>query len=155
VRIRAYASGDAAALAGVFERAVRVTASRDYTPAQIEAWLGPGSREDLFRQKMADGRRCWVAIDDAGRVVAFVDLEANGHIDFLFADPEVAGRGVAAALLDVLEKAARADAVSRLYVEASEPARRCLLKRGYSVIARRDFEIGGVAIHNYAMERCL
>jgi putative acetyltransferase len=40
-------------------------------------------------------------------------------------------------------------------VEASEPARRFFLKRGYAVLERRDFEIGGVPIHNYAMERRL
>ena len=104
---------------------------------------------------MADGRRCWVAVDDQDRVTAFVDLEPDGHIDVLFADPAVAGRGVTGALLDVLEQAARESGLSRLYVEASEPARRFFLKRGYSVVRRRDFEIGGVAIHNYAMEHRL
>ncbi|MFN3817341.1 hypothetical protein [Brevundimonas sp.] len=39
--------------------------------------------------------------------------------------------------------------------EASEAARRVFLKRGYAVVERRDFEVAGVAIHNYAMERRL
>lgn len=151
--IRPYRDSDAAALAAVFERAVRGIAARDYSPAQIEAWIGPEPRADRFRARMADGRRCWVALDDDdGRVTAFVDLEADGHIDLLFADPEVAGRGVTSDLLDVLERTARNDGLVRLYVEASEAARRFLLKRGYVVERRRDFEIRGVAIHNYAME---
>ena len=153
--IRPYRDGDAASLAIVFERAVRTIAARDYSSAQIAAWIGTEPREARFREKMADGRRCWVATDEDDRVVAFVDLETNGHIDFLFADPGVAGRGVTTALLDVLEQAARKDGVSRLWVEASEPARRFFLKRSYSVLRRRDFEIGGVPIHNYAMERWL
>lgn len=153
--IRSYREGDAPALAAVFERAVRGIAARDYAPAQIEAWIGPDPREGRFRDRMADGRRCWVAVDAADRVTAFIDLEADGHIDFLFADPEVAGRGVAAALLQVVERAARESGVSRLHVEASEPARRFFLKHGYAVVQRRDFEIGGVPIHNYAMERLL
>jgi len=139
----------------VFERAVRGIASGDYSPAQIEAWIGAEPREGRFREKMADGRRCWVAIDEQDSVTAFVDLEADGHIDFLFADPAVAGRGVTASLLDALEQAAREASLSRLHVEASEPARRFFLKRGYSVVERRDFRIGGVPIHNYAMERRL
>ena len=155
IRIRPYRETDAEALAEVFERAVRGIGPRDYSPAQIEAWIGREPRTDRFRARMADGRRCWVATDDAGRVTAFVDLEADGHIDFLFADPDVAGQGVASALLEVLEAAARGDGVTRLYVEASEAARRFLLKHGYSVKRRRDFEIDGVAIHNYAMERSL
>lgn len=150
--IRPYQDGDAEALAVVFERAVRVIGARDYTPAQIEAWLGPEPRTGSFRSRMADGRRCWVSLDGEGQVTAFVDLEADGHIDFLFADPAVSGRGVASALLDVVERTAREEGMARLYVEASEAARRFLLKRGYAVERRRDFEIRGVAIHNYAME---
>ena len=155
IRIRPYRETDAEALAEVFERAVRGIGSRDYSPAQIEAWIGREPRTEPFRAKMADGRRCWVATDHGGRVMAFVDLEADGHIDFLFADPEVAGQGVASRLVDMLESAARGDGMTRLHVEASEAARRFFLKRGYTVQGRRDFEIGGVAIHNYAMERAL
>ncbi len=155
MKVRQYRNEDAAALALVFERAVRGIASRDYSPAQIEAWIGTEPREARLRKKMADGRRCWVAVDEQDRVTAFVDLEADGHIDLLFADPAVAGRGVTTALLDSLERAARESGMTRLYVEASEPARRFFLKRGYSVSQRRDFEIGEVAIHNYAMERRL
>lgn len=153
--VRPYLDGDAPAMAGVFERAVRAIASRDYSPAQIEAWIGTEPREARLRQKMADGRRCWVAVDDRGGITAFVDLEKDGHIDLLFADPAVAGSGVTTDLLDVLEATARADGLDRLFVEASEPARRFFLKRGYSLVARRDFEIGGVPIHNHAMERRL
>lgn len=150
--IRFYQDGDAEALAGVFERSVRVIGARDYSPAQLEAWIGEEPRAERFRSRMADGRRCWVALDGEGRITAFVDLEADGHIDFLFADPGVAGQGVASDLLDILERAARDDGIVRLYVEASEAARRFFLKRGYTVRRRRDFDIRGVAIHNYAME---
>ncbi len=154
IGIRPYREADAEALAAVFERAVRTIGARDYSPDQIEAWIGREPRAERFRARMADGRRCWVA-DQAGRVVAFVDLETDGHIDFLFADPSVAGQGVAARLLDELEATARREGLTRLYVEASEAARRFFLRRGYAVQARRDFEIGGVPIHNYAMERRL
>ena len=155
VRIRPYRDADAAALAAVFEQAVREIASRDYSPSQIAAWIGDEPRESRFRQKMADGRRCWVAVDDQDRVTAFVDLEPDGHIDVLFADPAVAGRGVTGALLDVLEQAARESGLSRLYVEASEPARRFFLKQGFAEIARRDFRLAGVPIHNFRMEKRL
>lgn len=150
--IRAWQPADAEALAAVFERAVRGIAARDYSPNQIAAWIGDEPRAGYFRTIMSDGRRCWVALDGDGRVSAFADLEADGHIDYLFADPDVAGQGVASDLLDVLERTARDNGMARLYVEASEAARRRLLKRGYRVEHRRDFELRGVAFHNYAME---
>lgn len=153
--IRPYRDADAEGLAEVYEEAVRAIGSRDYSPEQVEAWIGQGPKAERFRERMADGRRCWVAVDDADRVRAFVDLEADGHIDFLYAASDAAGTGVAGRLLDAVEAAAHSFGVDRLHVEASEPARRFLLKRGFRVLARRDFDIGGVAIHNYAMERRL
>lgn len=153
--IRDYKEGDAVAMADVYQRAVRAIGSKDYSPAQVDVWAGQGPTAERFATRMADGRRCWVAVDDADRVIAFVDLEADGHIDFLYADPDVAGRGAAGALVDTLEAAAAADGMTRLYVEASEAARRFFLKRGYAVVERRDFEVAGVAIHNYAMELLL
>ena len=156
VVIRDYRPGDAAAMATVYARAVRAIGARTYSAAQVEAWIGDAeARAAVFEARMADGRRCWVAVDVADRVTAFIDLEADGHIDFLYADPDVAGQGVAARLLAELETAARAEGMARLYVEASEAARRFFLRHGYAVVQRRDFEVGGVAIHNYAMERVL
>ena len=142
-------------MAAVYERAVRQIGARHYAPEQIEAWVGQGPRAERFRQKITDGRRGWVAVDDASRVMGFVDLEADGHIDFLYVDPDAAGQGAATLLLDELERVARSAGITRLYVEASEPARRVFERRGFMVTARRDFDISGVAIHNYAMERLL
>lgn len=155
MRIRAARESDAEAMASIYDRAVRAIGPRDYSPAQIAVWIGQGARADRFRTRLQDGRRCWVAVDPLDEPQAFVDLEADGHIDFLYAAPEVAGTGVAGTLLDRLEAAAREAGMWRLYVEASEAARRFFLKRGYVETARRDFEVEGVAIHNYAMERML
>jgi putative acetyltransferase len=153
VTIRNYRAGDAPAMAAVYERAIRAVGATHYTPEQVEAWIGGAhTLQSRIEERMTDGRRCWVAVDPADRVVAFVDLEGDGHIDILYADPDVAGQGVAARLLDALEAAARAAKIDRLYVEASEPACRFFTRRGYRTVQRRDFELRGVAIHNYAME---
>lgn len=153
--LRPFRESDAEAMAGVYERAVREIGARDYSAEQVAAWVGQGPRAERFRQMITDGRHGWVVVDDANRVVGFADLEADGHIDFLYVDPDVAGQGVATLMLDELERVARSTGITRLYVEASEPARRVFERRGYTVTTRRDFEIGGVAIHNYAMERLL
>jgi putative acetyltransferase len=155
MKLRPAVPNDAEAIAAVYERAVRGIGAKDYSAEQVRAWIGVGAHADRFRARLSDGRRGWVAVDDQDRPQAFIDLEDDGHIDFLYAAPEAAGTGVAGRLLDELEAAARASGMTRLYVEASEAARRFFLKRGYAVSARRDFDIEGVAIHNYAMERTL
>ena len=45
--------------------------------------------------------------------------------------------------------------MKRLHAEASEAARRFFLRRGFVVVNSRAFEISGVPIHNYAMEKWL
>lgn len=153
ILIRPYRDGDADALADVYDRSVLAIGPRDYTSEQIAVWIGQGARADRFRSRMTDGRRCWVAVDANDAVHGFIDLKADGHIDFFYVAPEAAGTGLSGRLLDELEAAAGADGIQRLYVEASEAARRFFLKRSFVVTARRDFEVDGVAIHNYAMER--
>ena len=142
-------------MAAVYEQAVRVVGARDYSPAQVAAWIGAGDLAGRLGAKMADGRRCWIAADADDAVRGFIDLEADGHIDFLYVHPDHAGGGLAGRLLDALEGTARGAGLTRLYVEASEAARRFFLKRGYAVVERRDFEVAGVPIHNYAMELLL
>ncbi len=153
--VRAYEKEDAALLCEIFVKAVEQVGNQDYTPAQVEAWAarcpGPARLEDLLK----DGRIRLVAVDQANRPLAFCDLEPDGHIDFLYCAPEVAGTGVTSSLYDVVEQTARLRGMIRLYSEASEPARRFFLKRGFVVIARRDFELSGVSIHNYAVEKVL
>jgi putative acetyltransferase len=68
---------------------------------------------------------------------------------------DVAGTGVTTKLYEALEQAARTNAIPLLFAEASEPARRFFAKQGFAVIERRDFEIAGVPIHNFRMEKRL
>jgi len=103
----------------------------------------------------AGDRLVLVAADAGDRPLAYGDLEADGHIDRLYCHPDVAGTGVTVSLYAGLEAAARGRGIARLTVEASEPARRFFLKRGFEVTARNDFELAGVAIHNWRMEKAL
>ena len=155
VTIRTYERRDAAGVADVFYRSVREVALPDYTPDQVRAWV-PG-RWDAEREhrRSGDGRLVLVAADEPGRVVAFIDLEPDGHIDRLFCAPEAAGRGVASRLYDAIETAARAQGIQRLFTEASERARRFFERKGFTVLERQDMVLRGVPIHNYRMAKTL
>lgn len=154
-RVRPYREGDAPRLAEVFHRSVREVASADYTPEQVAVWASAERNADFFEARATDGRWVLVAVDASDVVVAYTDLEADGHIDQLYCHPDAAGRGVASALYLELEELARSAGVPRVYVEASEPARRFFERHGFEVIARRDLNVDGVALHNYAMQKSL
>lgn len=151
--MRRYRSEDATILADIYRRSVHAIGPADYSAAQVEAWASLAPSPERIDTLYTDGRTALVAVDGGDLPVAFGDIEADGHIGMLYCTPEAAGTGVAAALCDALELAARRSRLGRIHVEASEAARRFFLKRGFIEISRRDFSIGEVTIQNYAMEK--
>jgi putative acetyltransferase len=155
VRIRPFRPEDAPLLATLFYDAIHGVAARHYTPAQIDAWAPSVPDPARFLARGTDGRILLVAESAEGAVLAYGDVEPDGHIDHVFRRPDAAGTGITALLYEALEAAAADRGITRLYVEASEPARRFFERRGFAVGHRRDFELAGVPIHNYAMEKPL
>ena len=155
VTIRPYESHDAAGVADVFYRSVREVALSDYTADQVKAWVPERWDAEQEHRRSGDGRLVLVAADGSGQVVAFIDLEPDGHIDRLFCAPEAAGRGIASQLYDRIETAAREQGLTRLFTEASELARRFFERKGFLVVERQDMILRGVPIHNYRMAKTL
>jgi len=153
MKVRPYKPDDAPALVALFHAAVHEIARLYYSRAQVNAWAPAVPEVAQFQARAADGRTLLVAVDEEDVPLAYVDLEEDGHIDHLFCRPEFAGTGVAAMLYAALESAARARGIGLVYVEASEPARHFFAKQDFRLIGRRDFEIAGVAIHNFEMEK--
>lgn len=151
--IRPWQPSDSEALSALYEASVRGLGARDYAPAQIEAWASLTPTADSLTGRMQDGRTRLVALADD--IVGFIDLEADGHIDLLYVAPTAAGQGVARTLLETAEALAPLSGADRLYAEASETARPVFERLGFSVVTRRDFEVAGVAIHNWAVEKPL
>jgi len=155
VTIRAYERRDAAGVADVFYRSVREVALSDYTAQQVQAWVPERWDAGQEHRRSGDGRLVLVAAAESGHVVAFIDLEPDGHIDRLFCAPEAAGRGVASRLYDAIETAAREQGFGRLFTEASELARRLFERKGFTVLERQNLVLRGVPIHNYRMAKAL
>ena len=153
--IRPFRPEDAAQLGQVFYRSVHEICGGHYSQAQVSAWAPIEPSEASYISRANDGRVFLVAVADDGQLLAYGDLEHDGHIDHLYRSPEVAGAGVAAKLYERLEQVALGRGLLLLYAEASEPARRFFIKRGFATGQRRDFIHRGVAIHNYRMEKRL
>lgn len=156
--IRPYHSKDAEAVAALTIDAIRRTALRAYSPAQVEAWAARHSLQRLL-DRTAKGDVILVAVDAEDRPIAYTVIEDGGHLDMLYCHPDHTGKGLGLALLTEAEAAARRQGVTRLFTEASELARPVFARAGYAVLHRQDFAIpfedGEVPIHNYAMEKHL
>jgi putative acetyltransferase len=151
MRIRPYVDGDAAATLDVYLRAVRGTASRDYTPEQIAAW----APDDLDPERWAARRAAasTVVAVEGERVIGFADLLDEGHIDMTFVVPEFGGRGVASALLAAVVDTARSRGLPRLTVRASITARPFFERRGFVLDEELQVELDGVLLATNAMSR--
>ena len=153
--IRPFESRDAPILTAVFIGSVRGGGARDYDPVQIEVWSNAAPRPQSFEDRALAGDLIWVAVDGSGQPLAYGILEVDGHLDHLYCRSDHIGTGLAAALYDHMEREARALGLTHLFTEASEAARRLFLRKGFTEVRRRDFELQGVAIHNYQMEKGL
>ena len=104
-------------------------------------------------ERFEAGDSILVAVDTDDMPVAYALLESDGHLDHLYCHPHHTRRGLADRLLAEADRLANSLGADRLYTEASELARAAFQRAGYRVLHRRDFELDGVPIHNFAMEK--
>jgi putative acetyltransferase len=153
--VRLYEARDAEAVSSIFRNAVEGLAPKSYTPDQVAAWAARGVNADLTHKRCSDGRHVWVATDEQDKAVAFIDLEANGHIDMLFCHPTHAGQGVASKLFQALISQAETEKIETLTTEASAVAQPVFMHWGFETVRRNDFERNGVAMFNFSMVKYL
>lgn len=139
--IRTYEEGDFSTLCIIFLRAIKETASVDYSPRQIAAWAQID--EQRWRQKIA-ASLVLVAIKDDSPV-GFITV-VDDYIDLLFVSPDYSRQGIAGALLDALPE--------RVFtVEASITAKPFFARHGFRVIKQQEVEARGERFLNYLMRR--
>jgi putative acetyltransferase len=137
----------------VFNRAITVTASRDYTAEQISAWTASHvTVHEWSAQRMS--AHTWVA-EIGTTVVGFTDVDETGYIDMLFVDPDHGRRSIATALLAHVLEVAQANRTEELTVNASVTARPLFERHGFTVTTEQRVERQGVTLINYRMRRVL
>ena len=151
--IRPYQPNDAAAVARIFTESVRSTATRDYSPLQIEAWAPDPPDVEDWRRRL-DSEIAFVA-EHESEVAGFVTYERDGHMDYLYVGSRFQRQGVAAALCARVEREAAALGVQRIFAEVSINARPFFESIGFRVIAEQAVEFGGVLFNNLRMEKFL
>ena len=151
--IRPWRESDTSALGEVFRRSVREVASRDYRPAQVEAWVQAPGEIETWNTRMRN-RVVFVA-EDQGRSIGFIQYDPPDHIDMTYVHPEYQRQGVASALLAALEDEARKRGVTLLNVEASITSRPFFVARGYEVITPQIVTARGEDFLNYRMSKTL
>jgi putative acetyltransferase len=153
IEIRNYREADCEALAGIFQRAVREIARKDYSPVQVMAWA-PDARDMAEFAARRTAKPTFVAEYD-GQLAGFTDLDGDGHIDMLYVNPDCQRRGVASAMLRFLADRAQSERRKRLHSEVSITARPVFERHGFKVLAYQTVQTNGQALGNYRMEKLL
>ena len=155
IHIRRFRPSDALQLAELFQSSVTELASIFYTKEQIRIWAARGQTVEGYTSRNQDGRVTFVSVNPEKLILAYAELEPDGHIDHVYCRPSVAGTGLVSSLYDHLETHAVQLGLKKLYTEASEGARRFFLKKNFIDRGRIDFDIDGVPIHNYNMDKLI
>ncbi|MQB43532.1 GNAT family N-acetyltransferase [Rhizobium sp. ICMP 5592] len=152
IGVREYDATDAGATIDIFLRAIREVASKDYNPAQIDAWAKVDDPK-VWAQWRAS-RPTWLAICET-QPIGFADLKADGCLDMMFVHPDYQGKGVASLLLKTVETAASHQGHRRIFTEASLTARPFFERKGFIVLAAQTVEKRGQTPPNFRTEKML
>ncbi len=153
--IRAFRADDADHLPGIFREAVSRLGPVAYSREQVAAWLTRLPEASQFRGHARDGSDIFIATDEADLPVGYVLCHPDGHLDQLYCHPDHGRHGLGRQLVEAVETAALQRRLPAITTHASEIARPLFEQSGYDILRRRDFQLGGVPIHNYAMMKRL
>ena len=155
VTLRPYRPEDCPALLAVFYRDAYSRAQRDAW-APLLAGRKAAERESAWAASLAAHTTLVAEEGETGAPVGFADLDVKqGYLDRLYVLPVFRGHGIASALAEALEQAARAAGRTRIFTHASLTARPFFERRGYRIVRRQTVERLGVQMENLVMEKGL
>ena len=137
----------------LFHDTIHSVNARDYDAEQRAAWSPAEPDMKSWQARMADVAP-FVAVAD-GQIVGFSDLQADGLVDFMFVHHQWQGKGVAGFLMDEVDRRAAAMGLTRMYSHVSHTAKGFFERRGWRAVRENHFEMNGVAMSNWDMEKAL
>lgn len=151
MNIRRYKAGEEQALWSLLYDTVHKVNSKDYSPAQVEAWAPSQSEPSTWKERLSNTNP-FVA-DENGELIGFATLEENGHIDCFYTGHNWQGKGVGSALLHSIEQEAVKKGINRLFAEASITATGFFEKKGFSVGAEQTVILRGEKFTRYLVSK--
>ena len=152
IALRPLLPEDMPLLAEIFRVSVMDLTAEDYTEAQQQAWASTADDDAAFGKRLGSQLTLVATLEGSG--VGFASL-AGGKIDMLYVHPAAAGQGVAAMLIDALERLAGGRGTEKLVVDASDTARGFFEKRGYVAQQRNTVSTGDEWLANTTLHKQL
>lgn len=153
VTFRPVAPDDGEALCRVHRAAILTLGRGAYSAEEVQSWvhgLTPESERDAMRD---ESQIAEVALDDAGRIVAFC-YTLEDEVKALYVHPDAAGQGLGRRFMERAESRMAEAGFRQVRVEASASGRPFYERLGYRVTQAFDFPSrGGLAMKAFRMIR--
>lgn len=152
VQVRAFTDTDIDAIVSLFYETVHEVNKRDYLQEQLDAWASQDDKPlklQIWGQSMRQNIAYVAEID--GKLVGFSDLTPHGLLDRLYVHKDFQRQGIASALVNRLEEAARHAGMVEIDTEASITAKPFFESRGYRVVLAQEVERRGIKLVNFKM----
>ena len=153
IALRPFLPADTRRCAIIFRSAIEEIAGEDYSEAQCEAWAARADDEAAFGQNLAGMLTLLATMN--GEIVGFASLKGADHIEMIFVDPEHVRQGVGTALLEALEKIARARGATKLSAEVSDTAKPLFDRQQFASQRRNIKQVDQEWLGNTSMSKAL
>jgi putative acetyltransferase len=153
VKIRAYRARDAQEISQLFYETVHGVNRANYSPEQLRAWAPEAPDPAIWHARMQS--RCTLVAKEEGEVLAFAELEEDGHLDMFYCRQDRVGQGVGLRLYRAVEHKAREWKLARIFTEASITARPFFQRQGFVTVCKQTVTRHGVELTNFVMEKTL
>ena len=137
----------------IYTASIRVLAAPYYSPDQIAAWAPVPPDAARWQERLS--RLHTIVAESNGVLPGFASYTYDGYLDFLFAHPAFARRGVATKLYQLVESALRAASAPRVTTLASLAARPFFDRHGFQLDAEECVECRGAYLRRFAMHKQL
>jgi putative acetyltransferase len=151
--IRDYKQTDAAAITLLFYETVHFVNLQHYSEEQVNAWAPLVPDPEIWHSRMS--QRSTLVAEQDGQIVAFAELERDGHLDMLYCRKDVIRCGVGHLLYGAVEQRAVRLGLEHVSTDASITAVPFFEHCGFCVVRRQTAMRGGIELSNFRMEKRL
>ena len=151
--IRDYNLSDAAAITRLFYETIHCVNLQDYSEQQVHAWAPAIPDPNIWHSRMS--RRYTLVAEENGNIIAFAELERDGHLDMFYCRKDVIRRGVGRALYQAVELKAIGLGLERIFADVSITAHPFFKHCSFTVCQQQRVTRGGVELSNFRMEKRL
>ncbi|MEO0474104.1 MAG: GNAT family N-acetyltransferase [Bacteroidota bacterium] len=141
------------AILHLFCESIQKLCVADYDAEQIRVWVAGAQKEAVWQERIQKDH--FLLAEREETLLGFGSLSEAGYLDLLYVGHHFVRQGIAHSLFEALATEAIRQGQSMLRADVSITARPFFEKMGFEVLHPNVFQLEGVEIMNFRMEKSL